>query len=122
LEKQSNFNFITLLNPYANYSRCINEEDKNPSLSGWKQKNISFKATGTELNSISKEERSYLFNVKSITIGKITIDFAIETDIYLEQSKDSISLFGLGVTDVSIVIKEKTTIEENGAMIKPLVF
>jgi hypothetical protein len=117
-ENQSNFNFLTVLYPYANYDDRINEENKTPDFSGWKQNKIPFNATGDQLYSLSKDQNAYLFNVKSITINNVSIDFASETDVFVEVNKEVISIYGLGIAEVVINIKGKTSIEANGVKSK----
>lgn len=113
-ENQSNFSFLTVLYPYANYDRRINENDKTPELSGWKQNSLSFRATGDKLNSLSKDEKSFVFNVKSISIEKTMIDFAAATDVYVALNATTFTIYGLGTSEVSMTIQGKSIILKPG--------
>ena len=116
-DSQTNFSFLTLLYPYDSFDNRINEDSKSPSFYGWKQNKLPFEATGNQMNSVSMEDKAFVFNVKSITINKMTIDFAAETDVYVRQSKEGVLLYGIGITDVAVTIKGKTTTLKPGSQL-----
>lgn len=115
-ENQINFSFLTVLYPYDNFDRRINEGNKSPELSGWKQNNCPFKATGDQLTSLSKDKKAFLFNVKTVNIDKTTVAFSTLTDVYIAQEEDTITIYGLGITAISMTIKGKTN---NTILLKP---
>ncbi|GAA4107945.1 hypothetical protein GCM10022393_03580 [Aquimarina addita] len=100
----NNFSFITVIYPYTGYDNRINEEDKNPVLKDWKTNDLSFEATGHQLRSLSKDQRAFLFNVKNISINKLDLTFATETDIFIEIDEKMISVHLLGDKKVEIVM------------------
>ncbi|MBC5837221.1 hypothetical protein [Flavobacterium muglaense] len=105
-----------MLYPYDNFDRRINEGNKSPELSGWKQNNCPFKATGDQLTSLSKDKKAFLFNVKTVNIDKTTVAFSTLTDVYIVQEEDTITIYGLGITAISMTIKGKTN---NTILLKP---
>lgn len=116
-ENQSEFSFITVLHPYSNFDKRINEEAKTPELAGWKQNSLSFEATGEQLKSLSKDDKSFLFNVKMITVANSMITFNKATDVSIEINGKQITLYNLSDSPLTATFKSKATIMQDGKTI-----
>ena len=94
-----NFSFVTIIHPYKGYSNSIEIKKESATIDGWKTNKLNFEAKGTNLNSLSKENEAYLFNLKEVSIDGISIVFTTQTDVFVTVEKDKISLHAIGVAN-----------------------
>jgi len=103
---RSKFSFITVIYPFKNYlnSISVTEKGKKPNLNGWRINDITFKAKGETLTSISKNHDSYLFDVKYIKIRNVQILFANKTDVFIQIKKNSFIIHAIGYKQTAVKI------------------
>lgn len=120
-----NFNFITVLFPYVGFDKRINELEKKPSLKGWKLNDSDWKATGEEVISITKNNESYFFGVKTLEYKNTRIEFSSIAEVYCVVENKEISIQSLGDKEVNVTIKEVVPVKPiskknfNSVQLKP---
>lgn len=117
-ENMSEFSFITILHPYSTFDKRINEETKTPEIAGWKQNILPFQATGDQLKSLSKGGKSFLFNVKTLTIDANNIQFNEPTDVAIDINGSQITLFNLSEKAASTIVVSKATVMQDGKRVR----
>jgi hypothetical protein len=86
------FNFITILFPFAKYDNRINEEKENPNFNDWSQ-NSSIISDATQ--TLSKNNKHLFFGVKEITIQEKTIHFSEKVDVLIRVKENNFSVQSL---------------------------
>jgi hypothetical protein len=105
-----NYQFITVLFPYIGYDNRIKEE-KNPSLKGWKINDLAFLAEGKEVQSISKQNESFLFGVKKLSINGLQVNFLTESDVFISMQNKLVSLQSISDKDVNLTVSGSQSIK-----------
>ena len=111
---QKDFNFITVVFPYNGSDNRLDEDAENLILLGWAINKLPFSATGTDLRSLSKENKSYLFQVKEITLDSLTISLNATADLFIERTKDSIAIHSLSDKNIEVAINGDSKNIKNG--------
>ena len=121
-EETGDFSFITVLYPYVFFENRINELEKNPQLKGWKSNETPWKVDGENFISLSKNEESYFFNVKTLSYKNINIELSKTTDIYIKLAKNELTIQLLGDTETQIITSGlkgcKTALLKSGGTLK----
>ncbi|MFC2110628.1 heparinase II/III family protein, partial [Bacteroidota bacterium] len=94
-EGQNNFSFITVLSPFSNYEKRIDEEKDIPAIIGWKKNSSKWKAIGEQAISLSKENQALFFCVKQLQFEKINIEFSNNSDVLLKLNGQHLEIQSL---------------------------
>jgi len=124
-ENEKDFNFVTIVYPFNGYGNRINELDAQPDLKGWKVNQLSYVAEGTRFCSLTNQQNAYLLNVKKIKLKNLIITFSKETDLFVQEKDNAVTISALGCQQVlvnisgcnSISINDKTIV--NSATLHP---
>lgn len=117
--KETASQFITIVFPYKGYDQRINELAENPTLKGWEINELSFRAAGEKITSLSKGNKAFLFNTTEINVNGMGIKFSKEADLFVQLDDDAISIHSLGDKEVTIeVFGAHNTQIENTAFTK----
>ncbi len=100
----NNFNFITVIFPYAGYSHRIDEEVKNAPLKGWHRNQSDWEMAGEEPVSLSQNEESFFFDVLRLKKEGVSIDFSETTDAYVFLKNGKFKIQMLGNKAVEVVL------------------
>jgi hypothetical protein len=96
--------FITIVFPFKGYDQRINELAENPTLKGWETNELSFRAAGEKITSLSKGNKAFLFNTTEIKINGVEIKFSVAADVFIQFGNDEISIYSLGDTEMTIEV------------------
>lgn len=112
---KTDFNFITIIFPFGKYDDRINEEKTNPDLKGWKINNSTWKINGIQPTSLTKDNLSVFFSVKTLELNKLKIIFSEEADVFIMLEENKLSIQSLHTKALQLEInglkeKEKVTL------------
>jgi hypothetical protein len=120
---QAHFSFITILYPFATYSRSLNPADKDFNIAGWVINAPGIQVEGKNLRAISKDGRHYLFNVESIELGEQSFSFAGPADLYYAEADQEVYLLEDGEETVTISGRKKfkinNEVKKQSAVMQP---
>ncbi len=102
--EKSNFSFISIVYPFRTFDKRVDEDNPNPDLKGWKVNDLSFQAAGDKINSLSKEGKAFLFNVKEILVDGVKINFSLEADVFVQVDNDVILVQSLGDKELLVEV------------------
>tara|TARA_R110000868_G_scaffold220257_4_gene471455 strand:- start:29617 stop:31860 length:2244 start_codon:yes stop_codon:yes gene_type:complete len=108
----SKFSFITAIVPFKTFDDRIDEDKMNPELKGWQLNNSNWKTNSSEAVSLSKENRSLFFGVKSLELDGVKITFSEETDVFIKLDKNNITIHSLCEKDLQLKIENQKTKKE----------
>lgn len=111
---QKNHQFMTIIYPYKGYDKRVDENDETALLKGWKLNSPFCDAEGEQLQSLSMDERAFMFNVKKIILDGIEINFSQEADIYLQNEMEEVSIQSLGDKALQLMISGSKSNSLNG--------
>jgi hypothetical protein len=107
------FNFITILFPFAKYDNRIDEQKENPDFKGWSQ---SSSIISDASQTLSKNDKHLFFGVKEITIEEEIIQFSEKVDILIRVKENNFTLQSL--YHKPFTLKKRKNLKEK--TIKPL--
>lgn len=83
------FSFITILYPFSTYDKRIDEDLEDKKFSGWVLNNSKWKSDNSEVVSLTKDEVSIFFSVKTLEFRDTKIEFEDFVDVRVNsESKD----------------------------------
>ncbi|MDO6596556.1 heparinase II/III family protein [Oceanihabitans sp. 2_MG-2023] len=103
-----NFNFITVLFPFETYDKRIDETSKEKEFNGWKLNASKWKTNNPEAISLTKEDVSIFFSVKTLKFENTKITFEKEVDVLVNFKNEDLILQLLNKKE------GKAIIEKNG--------
>ena len=113
-ENESKFSFVTAIFPFKGYQNRIDESRHITQIKDWQLNQSDWEMIGENPISLSKNQENYFFNVQQLEFGKLIVQFAEATDLYLENSTDKINLTLLSDSKRSIsIIKEGVELTKN---------
>ncbi|TRX48077.1 heparinase [Fulvivirga sp. M361] len=101
-EKEHNFSFVTIIFPYKGYNNRIDETIAGPMLGGWKINQSEWKIAGKNPTSLTKDNKTYFFNVNEISLGPISVRPDKLTDLHIELEDGQLKVTLLGDTPVTV--------------------
>jgi len=84
---EKDFEFITIIFPFADYSDKIDEDSESLSLAGWNLEKLPISAQGENLKSISRNDSAFLFNVKTLKLNNNSYTFNTDCDLFIDVEK-----------------------------------
>ncbi|MCF8381695.1 MAG: heparinase II/III family protein [Bacteroidales bacterium] len=99
------FNFISLIYPFSEYSNRIEEDTEFPDLNGWRANKSKFKIEGNEPVSLSKDDCSFIFGVKKISINNFRIELSEPGDLYLKMEDSILRIQHIGDSQADLIIE-----------------
>lgn len=118
---EKEFDFITIIYPYKGYSSRLDENAEQLILDRWLVNKLPFAAKGGQIRSISEKNKHFLFNVSSVAINNIQLNFETEIDIFIKIKNDGFSIQGIGTETVLLKLEkqENDIIENSETAFKP---
>ena len=110
---QSDFEFITIVFPYKEYHKRIDESYKEPVLNYWQLNQEDWSVEGENAVSLSKGDEHYFFNTNELFNDGIKIKFSSPTDIYVNMSAKEVCLQSLGTSQIKVSITGKLHYESH---------
>ncbi|HMQ43402.1 MAG TPA: heparinase II/III family protein [Mariniflexile sp.] len=111
---KKNFNFITVIFPFAKFDDRIDEDKPNPNLKGWQINNSTWKFEGFEATSLTKANRSVFFSVKTLELNKLKMVFSEVADVFIKLENNALMVQSLHTNPLKLMI---TGIKKNGNLI-----
>ena len=108
---KTNFNFITVIFPFAKYDDRIDEEKTSPDLKGWKINKSKFTFEGAQATSLTKGDQSVFFSIKKLELNKLKIIFSEKADVFLKLESNKLSIQSLNTKGIQLEING---VKENG--------
>lgn len=108
-KNQSEFSFITVVFPFKSFDKRIDENQKVTTLKDWKLNSSIWKPDNNEAISLTKEDTSIFFSVKSLQFKNITITFNTYVDaiVTMKNNKPNIKFIdGSSKDQFTITINE----------------
>ncbi|WP_445738547.1 heparinase II/III family protein [Mariniflexile sp.] len=101
---KSNFNFITVIFPFGKYDDRIDEEKNNPDLKGWQVNHSKWKINGTQPTSLTKENHSVFFSVKTLELNKLKMTFSEEVDVFVKLENNKLTIQSLNTKTIQLAV------------------
>lgn len=111
-----NYNFITLLYPYASFGSRVNEEDPS-SIGNWERDTLPYKARYH--HSLSKNQQHLIFGVGEITISDQLLSFKDPSDLFIMHHALETSIYNMGVHSLEIKVLKLKTSKQTTFKIEP---
>ena len=111
---KKNFNFITVIFPFAKFDDRIDEDKPNPNLKGWQTNKSTWKFEGFEATSLTKANRSVFFSVKTLELNKLKMVFSEVADVFIKLENNALMVQSLHTNPLKLMI---TGIKKNGNLI-----
>lgn len=92
------FSFISVIYPFATFDKRIDEEF-NSKIGTWELNNSKWKAEGSEVVSITNKEASVFFSARKLLLKDISIEFSMNTDVYVALINDQLIIQSLSEKD-----------------------
>ena len=107
---KKDFNFITLLSPFSKYDERIDEENSSPKIKDWKINSSELKSNASQ--TLSKNNKHFLFGVSEATLQGKKIRFSEKTDVFIniKDIKISIQSLYLKATNMTILKSDKSQV------------
>lgn len=102
---QTDFSFITIIYPFAQYNNRIDEEAENPMLGNWRLNDLPFEWKGNY--SLSKEGEAVLLGVSEVEIGGEKVVFSVVADVFVSWKEGERKLQFIGEQEVEVSIGGK---------------
>ncbi|WP_308993340.1 heparinase II/III family protein [Mariniflexile litorale] len=107
---KTDFNFITVIFPFAKYDSRIDEEKNDPELKGWKLNNSKWKTESNQATSLTKGDCTVFFSVKKIELSKLKITFSEAADVFVKRDDNTLTIQSLNTKSLQLEVlgvKEK---------------
>ncbi len=120
---KTDFSFITAIFPFEKFDESINQDKTTPDLKGWSVNNSKWKMTGNQATSLSKDNISAYFSVKTLEFNKVKISFSEDADVLIKKEHNNITIQSLHTKELQITVsgvKEKGKVTLNPG--KELIF
>lgn len=104
---QKNFQFITILYPFESYGVRIDEDSVDKEFNGWILNNSKWKTDNSEAKSLTKDEVSIFFSVKTLEFNDTQIEFEDEVDVLVNSENEDLKLQLLNQKEGKAVISKK---------------
>lgn len=114
---EKEFDFVTVIFPYARYDNRIDEEAEDTDLKGWILNQSKWKMEGDQPIAISKNGASFFFGVNKLTFGQVEIALKGTTDLYLKETAEQLNIQLIGDTSVEVSISGTKAGKLNGTSI-----
>ena len=111
---QINYSFITILYPYKKFSNTI-EKTNNLKIKGWSLNSSTWKATGAEPVSLTKNDKTVFFAVRELSLNNLKIGFSTLADVFITMKDQSLTVQLIGENTTEITFKNKM-IQKNSTL------
>jgi hypothetical protein len=109
---REDFSFITILYPFSTYDKCLDIVNEKMSFGNWSLNNSDWDVEGDEVISLSNEDKSMFFSVKSLEKENIKIEFSVASDVFVTSKNNGLTIQSLSDKETQIIISEGKTQEE----------
>lgn len=120
---QQHFSFITILYPFPTYDKCLDTNKEKMDIVGWVLDKSDLKVSGSNLRSLNKDGKHYLFNLERITIHGSEFVFAKPVDAFFDEEAAGIYFLEDGPESLAVTGKKKfrinVTTYKKSAVVKP---
>lgn len=108
------FSFLTMIYPYAEYDKRLDESDSTQRLPDWTIGDPLFEASGPNVKTLNTKGQSYAFDVQKLILEGIEVRCSTASDMYLKLDNDKVILKGIGDKEVNVSISGAKEVILNG--------
>ena len=99
-----NFNFITVIYPYDDYSKRLDEDQRFSRILDWSLTDSSWKHSGKNSYKITKDNEGFFLNVETIAKDSLGLKFSEASDVYIVDKGNYIQIHSLNDKNISVAV------------------